>query len=350
MHPAGLSGLAETQRRQSEDEMRMRFSRGKYRVSWIAPWLLAMAAAVSLCGQDSLSVGALLGGNPDGYVLGPGDEVRLWVFGIDEVADQVYRLDASGILDVPYLGQIQAAGKTVKALRDELRARAAKYVLEPEVSVNVLQRRSRPVSVLGAVRQPGVYQLDAPRPLLEVLSMAGGITEEAGYSVRIATEVWRDVLTEGGNVERRTTVETREVDLKPLLRGESPENNVLVYPNSVVSVPRADMTFVIGAVMKPGAIVLADEKSVSVLQALSAAGGFTEMAAPGKAKILRIEEGRVRREIPVDLKKVMKGKTDDIAMYAGDVLFVPTSTMKQVRQAAFKTSLAILAGVIIWRR
>ncbi len=318
-------------------------------------WLLSMILALGL--PLLAQQGTQQGPDPfagqmdyDAYELGPGDEVRLWVFGIDDVGEQVYRIDSSGVLDVPYLGQIRASGRTIKMIRDELRERARKYVLEPEVSVNLLERKSSPVSVLGSVRRPGVYQLEAPRTLLEIISMAGGLTEDAGHSVLIATEVWRDVLTDGGKVERRKIVETKEVSLKPLLRGESPQNNVFVPPNSVVSVPRADMTFVIGAVMKPGAIVLADEKSVSVLQALSAAGGFTEMAAPGKAKILRIEEGTVRREIPVDLKKVMKGKTNDIAMYSGDVLFIPTSAMKQMRQAAFKTSLAILAGVVIWRR
>ncbi len=325
----------------------------KRRASCAGRLLLILAAALSLAAQPAASQqgGAFGAGmDLDAYVLGPGDEVRLWVFGMDDIGEQVYRVDSSGVLDVPYLGQIQASGRTIKMIRDELRGRAGKYVLEPEVSVNLLQRKSSPVSVLGSVKAPGVYQLESPRSLLEVLSLAGGLTEDAGHSVLIATEVWRDVLTEGGKAERRKVVETKEISLKPLLRGESPENNVIVYPNSVVSVPRADMTFVIGAVKKPGAIVLADEKSVSVLQALSAAGGFTEMAAPGKAKILRIEEGTVRREIPVDLKKVMKGKTKDIAMYSGDVLMIPSSAMKQMRQKAFETSLAILAGVIIWKR
>ncbi len=310
----------------------------------LAPLLVGQGAA----GLEREALAALA--DTDAYVLGPGDEVRLWVFGMDDIAEQVYRVDSAGILDVPYLGQIRVTGRTIKMVRDELRRRAGKYVLEPEVSVNLLQRQSSPVSVLGSVKAPGVYQLDTPRSLLEVLSMAGGLTEDAGHSVRIATEVWRNVLTEGGKVERRKVVETKEISLKPLLRGESPEGNVLIRPNSIVSVPRADMTFVIGAVTKPGAIVLADEKSVSVLQALSAAGGFTEMAAPAKAKILRIEEGKVRREIPVDLKKVMKGKTKDVAMYSGDVLFVPNSFKKRMQKAAFETSLAILAGVIIWKR
>ena len=105
-----------------------------------------------------------------------------------------------------------------------------------------------------------------------------------------------------------------DVDVKSLMSAARPADNILIQPHDVITVPEADVVYVIGEVRKPGAFVLNDRASVSVLQALSMAEGLGSTPAPQDSRILRSVPGNTeRKQIPVDLKKVLVGKAEEQA-------------------------------------
>src|SRR5215510_15064630 len=113
------------------------------------------------------------------YILGPGDQLRVWALGVEEISDKPLRIDPSGDVDLPTLGRMRASGLTVEQFRGDLLKRLAKEVREPRASVDIVEFGSQPVSVIGAVGTPGVKQLQGRKTLAEVLSDAGGLKPDA---------------------------------------------------------------------------------------------------------------------------------------------------------------------------
>ncbi len=285
------------------------------------------------------------------YVLGPEDQVRIWALGFEEIPDRPIPIDSAGDLDVPGLGRVHAGGLTVGKLKDELIRRMAVLVRQPRVSVSVAEFGSQPVSVVGAVGKPGVQQVRGRKTLIEMLSLAGGIREDAGPVVQVTRESAQGPIPLlGARVVQDGNYSVAEVALSSLMAAKRPEQNILVRPHDVITVPTAELVFVIGAVRKPGAFPLQQKGPLSVLQALSMAEGFGPVPAPQNAKILRAGESAGQRfEIPVDLKKIMAGKGEDISLRPKDVLFVPTSTAKKVSARALEAMIQTVTGVVIWR-
>ncbi len=285
------------------------------------------------------------------YVLGQGDQVTLRVVEADEIPDKPFRIDEKGSIDVPMIGAVHAAGLTVHELQTLLVTRFTAFIKNPQVAVFVNEMRSQPVSVLGAVNLPGVHQLQGHKTLVEVLATAGGLKPDAGYSVRITRHMeWGQVPLPGSSVTPDGLYSVGEVGLKGLLEAKNPADNIAVMPNDVLTIPVAEMIYVLGDVRKSGGFVLGERKGVSVLQALAMAEGTTPLARSNEARILRNSPGsEVRAEIPVDLKKIMNGQAIDIAMQSNDVLFVPTSGVKKIRERALDAIFAIGSGVAIYR-
>jgi len=119
----------------------------------------------------------------------------------------------------------------------------------------------------------------------------------------------------------------------------------------VVTVPPAEMVYVMGEVRKPGEVALKDNASISVLQALASAEGFGQTPAPQDAKIVRQIAGSAeRKEIPVDLRKVLAGDAEDMAMHPNDILVVPPSGPKKAAARAVEAAVQAATGIAIWRR
>jgi len=126
--------------------------------------------------------------------------------------------------------------------------------------------------------------------------------------------------------------------------------NILVYPYDVITVPTAEAVFVIGEVKKPGEVTLKGD-GVTVLQALASADGYGPTPAPQNAKIVRLVPGTSeRKEIPVDLSKILAGKAEDVAMRPNDILVVPPSGPKKLAERALEAAIQAATGVAIWRR
>jgi polysaccharide biosynthesis/export protein len=284
------------------------------------------------------------------YVFGPDDQIKVWVLGVEEISDKPLRIDPSGAIDLPLIGEIHAGGLTVEQLRAELIKQFSKEILKPQVTVEIVDFGSQPVSVMGAVNHPGVHQLRGRKTLMEVISMADGLRQDAGHRITISREIqYGPVPLRTAKTDASGQFSVAEVAVRDMLARTNPTENILVFPHDVVTVPVAEMVYVIGEVRKPGEVALKGNATISVLQALSSAEGFGLTPAPQAAKIVRSVPGTTeRKEIPVDLKKVIAGKAEDIAMRPNDILVVPPSGPKKAAARAAEAAIQTVTGIAIW--
>ena len=281
------------------------------------------------------------------YVLGPGDLIVIHVLDAPDLSEKPQRLDQNGDLRLPMIGRVHAAGMTVEEFETELTKRLKVYLQEPDVSVSVTEAHSQPVSIIGAVSSSGLKQLEGRKTLVEVLSMAGGLSTDAGPAVRIARklEQGRIPLPEAAD-DPSGGFSIVEIDTKALLEGRTPEKNIIILPNDLISIPRADAVYVIGEVGRPGPVLLNGGHSISVMEAVSSSGGTLRTAAAQKVRILRRVAGQDKRaEVNVDLQKIMNGKADDLTLAAGDILVIPDSSGKRATTRAIEA--AIQMGTMI---
>ena len=284
------------------------------------------------------------------YLLGPDDQIKIWSLGMEEISDKPIRIDPSGDLDLPTVGKIHAGGLTLSQFKDALTIRFAGLVRQPQVSVEIVEFGSQPVSVMGSVGKPDIIQLHGRKTLAEVISQAGGLTQTAGARITIARP-----LNEGpiplpnSHPDSTGAFSVADVPVKELMAGDHPSLNILVRPHDSITVPPAEMVYVVGEVKKSGPIPL-QQDGISALQALSMAEGYDKTPKPSKAKIVRVNPATGQRvDIPVDLSKIMAGKAEDVSLHANDILYVPTSTSKKAGLRALEAAVQAATGVAVWR-
>ena len=286
------------------------------------------------------------------YVLGPGDQIMVRVLEVEEITDKPVRIDASGFIPLLMIGRVRAAGLTVEELEKRIAKKFEAHLRRPQVSVSVLEFSSQPVSVIGAVNNPGVHQLQGRKTLVEILSLAGGLKPDAGPLVKITRpQQWGRIPLPQAVPDASGRYTVAEVSLKDLVEASSPQENILVQPNDVISVPRARMVYVVGDVAKPGGFIVDGQESITVLKALSLAQGLSKEAAPQKSKIIHpAVDGAKPLESPVALNKILQGKSPDVALEAEDILFIPSSTPKKVATRAVEAAIQAGTGIAIFRR
>jgi polysaccharide export outer membrane protein len=286
------------------------------------------------------------------YLLGPDDQITVQVLDAEEVSGKPTRIDISGYIRLPLAGRIKAAGLSVEQLENAITERLRKYIKEPEVSVSVVEFRSQPVSIIGSVRNPGVHQLQGRKSLVECLSLAGGTSEESGYSVKITRKIeWGPIPLPSAVTDPTGKFSIAQVNLEDILTARNPAENITVFPEDIISVPRANTVYVIGTVARAGGYILHEKETLSVLQALSLAGGIGPSAAPQNARILRPVAGNGNRiEIPVNLRTVMTGQSGDLALQPEDILFVPSSAPKKAMARAAEVAIQLTTGLVLYRR
>ncbi len=315
----------------------------------------------------------------DDYRIGPEDLLNISVFEATEL-NRTVRVSAAGEISLPLLGGIRAAGLTPHSLEsvlEELLRRT--YMKDPHVSVFVQEMQSHPVSVFGAVKQPGVFQIRGAKTLVEMLSMAQGLAEDAGDTVLVMRATEPNAASPADPVERDSSaartnasdhsgpdtkdseappsssplpdVKTTEINLKSLLESGDPRFNALVYPGDVVKVTRAGIVYVVGEVKKPGGFQLKTNENISVLQALALAEGLTRTSAKNQARIIRTDEASGKRaEIPLNLDKILAGKASDPLLQPKDIVFVPNSTGRSAVYRGLEAAISVGTGVAIYRR
>jgi polysaccharide biosynthesis/export protein len=299
-------------------------------------WALSLSAAAA--GHDREPV-----------QLGPGDLLQIRVAHSPDMSEKPVRLDGQGFVTLPMLGRVQAAG-SVETLTTELTRRLQPYFKNPEVSIEILETKSKPVAVLGAVKAPGSYQIVNRPRLLDLITQAGGLDPDAGYSVRISRRremggfpvgLVKVVESDGYNVA--------EIQVTDLITGARPEQNIPILAEDVITVPRAQLIYVVGEVRRAGGFPLRDKETLSVLKVLSLAEGLSTTAATGRARIIRGKEGN-REEIAVNVGRILSGKDADQPMQPEDILFIPSSTAKKALTRGLDTALQMGTGVVVWRR
>lgn len=271
----------------------------------------------------------------------PGDMIKVNVFDIPELSEQV-RLDSDGYISMPLVPQrIKAAGMTAPQLESKIAdlLKSNGLVSQPQVTVFVVERIGQPITVIGAVEHPMVYQAVRPTTLLEVLSAAGGLSDTAADYVTVS------------RMGKDGTPEVKRVDLRDLIDRGDPTANVLLQANDVVTVPRAGIVYVVGAVAHPGGFVIQnDTGQMTTLKALALAGGTQSTAKTQDAVIIRKDSAAGKNdEIPVDLKKVLSQKTQDVQLRPNDILFIPDSASKKALAKVADTALSITTGITIVR-
>ena len=229
---------------------------------------LIIATLLAAIFGSASSVGAAqdIAETPTSYILGPNDQITIRALQAEEISDKTYRLGSDGDLTLPMIGRFKAAGLTAGQLESELASKLEKYIRHPEVAVTVTEFHSQPVSVIGAVATPGIVQLQGKKTLVEVLSMAGGLRNDAGQRVTITRRQESGMLPlSGARPDATGQFSIAEVRLKDLLEARKPEQNIAIQSNDIISVPRAETIYVLGAVNKAGGFVLNDRDNLSVL-------------------------------------------------------------------------------------
>lgn len=277
------------------------------------------------------------------YRVGAEDLLAVTVLDAPEFTRQ-FRVSAAGSIRLPLVKQqIAAVGQTCPELEVAItRALLEEGLLrDPSVSVTVLEFQSKPVTIAGDVRTPTVFQATRPVTLTEAISRAGGITDTAGPEILVTLPP-----TPEAPVGRRVRVSTRS-----LLDGSDPLANLLLHGGEEIRVPPAGKVYLLGSLVKPGPVPVTGEEPLTVLRALSLAGG-TLPSATNKGYLLRPTSGAQKQEFALNLKRLVRRQDPDLPLQPDDVLFIPDSTTKRLTQAGILSAVNTLiwGGMgVLWR-
>ncbi len=285
--------------------------------------------------------------------LGPGDEVSVSVLGLKEIMPNTpIRVSTIGDLNLPMVGTVHVGGMTPIEAEQAIRTKLEDVMQDPQVSLRVTDYQSQPVSVIGAVANAGVKQVVGEKTILEMLSLAGGLKQDAGYQLKITRDRrWGTIPLAGARETLDGKFSVCDVNLRQLMNGTNPHENILVKPHDVLTVPTADLVYVLGEVNKPGGFVLHERENMSVLQAIALAEGIEKTAEPKHVRILHKTDGIAgREETELNLSKIMDGREEDRTLQPNDILIVPPNIPRKAMIRALETAVQIGAGVVIWRR
>jgi polysaccharide export outer membrane protein len=250
------------------------------------------------------------------YKIGPRDLLEIKVVELPEL-NLTVRVSEDGSITLPLLGRVELGELSKDAAEQKIASMLQeKYVKNPQVSVFIKDYQSNRVALIGAVNKPGMYEIIGRMSLLELISKAGGFTENAGNEMF--------VMREGKSGLRANLT----IDLNDLIMNGNQSLNIPLQPSDVVNVPidRIIQIYVWGEVKNPGALAVRYSKKITLLQAIAQAGGTTDSAKRSGVVITRKDEktGKETR-MTVNLNEIMRGKKPNIMLMDGDVIFVPES-------------------------
>jgi polysaccharide export outer membrane protein len=284
------------------------------------------------------------------YILGPEDLITVRVFAADDIPDKPAQVDNNGSVTLPMIGSVHAAGLTVEQFQANLVIAYKKYFKDPQVTVQVNEFHSQPVSVAGNVTTPGVVQLKGNRNLMEVIGQAGGLRADAGDTVLITRNLSEGPIpVQGAFTDSTGKYSIAHINIRSVMSGKDPEGNIMIKPHDVITVNRARMVYVLGNVTRPGGYVMSENETMSVTQAVALAGGWDKTAALSSARILRADGGAQREQIPLNVKKIMENKSPDLELRPDDIVYVPNSLGKQMGARGLEAAIGLGTGVLIWR-
>jgi len=274
---------------------------------------------------------------PPSLPISYGDLIQVTVFDSPELSGAL-RVNSKGEVVLPVGGTVKVKGLTAAEAGTAIAAqlKQAGIVLEPHVTVMILEYQTQGVTVTGEVKTPGVYPLLANRTVLDMIAMAGGLNENAG---KTATVFHRDNPSDVRQVRLNVSVQTPE---------SAAEGSVEVLPGDTIAVSRSGVIYVLGDVGRPGGFLVEHNDRLSVLQALALAQGANQTASLSGTRLVRkTESGRI--EIELDLKKILTGNGSDLLMADGDILYVPVSYKKVYSLRAVEAAIGVGTGVAVYR-
>jgi polysaccharide export outer membrane protein len=289
--------------------------------------LLAAALPFQAAAQPPTST------SPGDYRLGAGDVIDVKVFGVDELS-QTVRVSASGAVTLPLLGLFEASGLSVRELEEQIKAKLVqqRLVKDPQVTLFVKEYKSQPVYVLGAVNKPGQYMITSQLRLVDAISLSGGFDlAKAGDTITVKHQSASNTAAESASSQTQT------ISVKQLMEHSDPALNITLQAGDIVQVAerKSEVFYVVGDVGKPGVIEFPRDRSGGLLlsQAVVWAGGPTKTAKTKAGLLVRRGPDGKRQQFAVDFKAIIEGKKPDQAVLPGDVIYIPGSGAKSLRQA-----------------
>ena len=263
----------------------------------------------------------------ESMLIGPGDEVNVEVFDTPDL-DQNGRVTDAGEFPLMLGGKVRLASLTpIEAARTIEAALISSHVMYyPKVLVTVTQYATQSVTVFGQVNKPGSYSIDTPRSVVDVLGLAGGLTDLADRHVTI---------------ERHTS--HRQISYYVSNRpGDLQDQTAMVNPGDKLIVPKAGIVYILGDVGRPGGYPMTNnDGTLTVLQAVATAGGTASSAAPNSSRLIRRTAAGGYQSDPIPFSAMQKGKKPDMPLQAGDIVYVPFSYLRNA--ALGVTSIAAAA-------
>jgi len=275
------------------------------------------------------------------YVIGPQDLLSISILESSELSREV-RVAGDGTIGLPLLAErVHVLGLTLSQAEALLKQKYQEggILNDPNITVSLKELQSKPVTVSGSVKNPGVFQVSGQMHLLRILSLAGGLSDDAGGTIQVMR----------GDDGAKPVIEL--VRVEDLLSGK-PEANEMVHGGDTINIPSAGAVYVIGAVNLPGRHLLrGDLQESTVLNVLALAQDMKRFAKPDKAVLLRktAPKGEVQ-QIPVDISKILKHQMADVVVKPNDVLFVPESSGKRAISRGFEAAMQIATGVVLLGR
>ena len=271
------------------------------------------------------------------YAIGMQDLLGITFLEAAELSRDV-RVAPDGTISLPYLAErVRVLGLTLGQTEELLKRKyqEAGILNQPNVAITLKELVSKPVTVMGAVRNPGVFQLGATLPLMRVITQAGGLTDEAGTTVQVVR---------AGASAQDQVVRVRIEDLRMGLL----EANIPIYGGDMVNVLPAGAVYVVGAVNRPGRHSLrSDSDQMTLLRLVALAEDTKKTARLDATVILRKDASGASREIPVNLKKILQRKAPDVAVLANDVIFIPDSLSKRALGRMGDTAIQVGTSLLL---
>jgi polysaccharide export outer membrane protein len=392
---------------------------GRFLVIWCAAWAAIFPLSSALRAQNVTIAGTPQETNEriktltmgvhhatHEYIIGTGDLLSVTVFDVPELNRDV-RVSQTGTISIPLvpvrlavtgLTELQAEQKIAEVLE------ANGLVSHPEVGVTVKEHKSNPITVVGAVARPMVYESDRNVTLLEVLAGAGGVANDAGDTIIIsripttnpvevpdskpsatatapgageppavtlnpesAGTAPKEVFPSGEEMPQNAVApssknpsavdstpphvaNTFTINLNELLETGDMRNNITLQSGDVVTVPHGGIVYVLGAVNRPGGFVMANDRTpLTSMKVLSLAGGFTRIAKLKQAYIIRVDDKGKQSYTEVDLKKILARESEDVQMHPSDILYIPDDATKRALIRTAEIAIAVGTGVALYR-
>lgn len=316
----------------------------RYRLETCVRILLLLAAAMHACAtsataqptQGSTSLNSQNQSSKSVAVPVPiasGDLLDISVYDAPELTQEV-RVEADGGVHLALIGPTKVAGMTAQQAGESIarELRGHNFLLNPQVNVLIKEFATQGVSVTGEVQHPGVYPVLGSRTLLDVVSLAGGLTSIADTRITIK--------------HRSGAEESLSVKLTNDNAQTSLDNNVQVYPGDLIVVPRAGIVYVLGDVGRAGGFVMQDNGKITLLQALAQAGGANRTAAMNQAFLLRKNASGYATD-KIRVGDLVRGRGGDVDLNPNDIVFFPSSRLKYFVQDT-QGIVASVAGAAVY--